>query len=137
MTGFLCDPIMFKKGPDSLVFRYNLYVCLLVNLLVGPSVGPSPYCFFFKVSAVCGRTDLKLGGDLLVDLLFLFLLFFLLSSSNSFFSSSFSSSSSSEFEFIGIYLAKQQIWRGTHKQQVYALDPGCIEGPNSQGGPTS
>jgi hypothetical protein len=62
----------------------------------------------------CRRIDSKFGGDLQVELPYLFLLFFLLSSSSN---SSFSSFSS-EFECIHIYKAIQHIGRGKHKQHV-------------------
>jgi hypothetical protein len=47
------------------------FVCLLVRLSVRPHITLN--AFF---SAVCGRIDLKFGGDLHVDLLFQYLLFF-------------------------------------------------------------
>jgi hypothetical protein len=64
----------------------NLYknLCNLVGWSVRPSVGS--YIALNAFFSVCGRIDLKFGGVLHIDLLFLFL-FFLISSSNSSFSS--------------------------------------------------
>jgi hypothetical protein len=84
-------------------------------------------CFF---SAVCGRVDLKFGGDLHIDLHFLFLLYFLLNSSFN--------SSSSEFEIIHIQSTGRIVTFGrgdvNDKSKPWTLV--VLRVPTSQGGPT-
>jgi hypothetical protein len=78
----------------------RLYKRLSFGLSVRPHIALNVI-----ISTVCGRIDLKFGGDLQVDLHLLFHFLFLLSSSSS-------SPFSLEFKVIHIYKAKQHVGNG-------------------------